>query len=223
MTRRGLTLSMVTLNVLVAAPALVGAEPVADVEMPLVVRCEEPGAPCGAPVALPPPPVTQPRIPWQRNLSIGLTSGVVAGGVVFGAGFDPGAFIGLDLRLRWSKPGRPWAIGLRLAAMSSLGLTGGHYTADYAGHSSSSVHTTDGIYGGDVGFLFDVHGFWLASGLGVTHYRQGSYGSTVPETHLGLGYDIPLGKWLAIRLHTSVSSVILSVRAQAGAGLVLRL
>jgi len=243
MTRSFLTLTAMSLSLALAGTAL--AQPVADPEpapplapapaapgarpvvIPVLVPCDEPGAatcPGPAPVVLP-YRGRLPAGPRTFDVSLGITSGVTAGGIFFGSSIDAAPYLGGDLRLRWSRLGRAWGIGLRISGLATINGKG-HSNVMYDAEPSYGYESTWSprmqLWGVEAGFLFDVHGFWLSSGIGVTQYRQNSNQDTIPELSLAVGYDISLGRYVALRLHTAVHSMVLSLRAEAGGGLVFK-
>ena len=202
------------LLVLSSSPAL--AQPVEDIQEPAGVLvpvatpgpCDEHAAPClrlQAP-QLVPIPVLQPKPPWQLHISLAVTSGVLAASQVFGADSRPAAYLGGDLRLLWSRPGKRWGLGLRISGSKSLGMSNGATDAS----------------GAEVGFLFDVYNFWVSTGVGFAHYAGASDGIILPEGFVAVGYDIPLGSRFALRLSASASTLLITARAQLGGGLVVR-
>jgi hypothetical protein len=177
--------------------------------------CDEPAAPCDLRLQTPRltsplPFVPQVRVPWQLRISLSVQSGVVAAGVLLSADMGPAAYLGGDVRFLWSKPGKRWGLGLRLSGSKSLGMTG-------KGSDSSADAS-----GFEAGFLFDVYNFWISAGLGFSHYGMGGQSLYLPEASVALGYDIPLGNHFALRLAASLSTLMITARAQLGGGLVVR-
>lgn len=206
-------LAVLSSSVSLAQP--VATRPVEEIQVPapvvpVLVPCDEPSAPCPArlpaPQLLAYPPA---RIPWQLQVSLSVTTGVVQAGMIFSPDFNAAATLGGDLRLLWSKPGKRWGLGLRLSGNKSLALK------DKRGDGGDAS-------GAELGFLVDVYGFWVSTGWGFVHYGDDHDGIVLPEAFVALGYDIPLGRHLALRLSTSASTLLVTGRLQAGGGLVVR-
>lgn len=192
----------------------VPAGPAVLVPVATPAPCDEPAAPCDirlqSPRLTPPLPFAPPRLPWQLRVSLSVQSGVVAAGVLFGSDMGPAAYLGGDVRFLWSKPGRRWGLGLRLSGSKSLGMT--------SKHSDTGADAS----GFEAAFLFDVYNFWISAGLGFSHYGMGDQGLFLPEASVAIGYDIPLGNHFALRLAASLSTLMITARAQLGGGLVVR-
>jgi len=220
----GLALSLLLLaGTALAQPQPVPAGPVqvpvqvGTVAVPVVVPCDEPAG--VGPCMVPPPMVvpTSIRPPWTFQATLGVTSGVTAGSVLFGPTVDAAPYVGGDLRLRWSRLGRPWGLGIRLSGLGTVNARG----RDFAFFSDNPTMAAS-FWGAEAGFLFDTHGFWVSGGFGVAQYTVGPVRETYPELTAALGYDISLGRFVALRLHTAVHSLIYSTRAEAGGGLVFK-
>lgn len=205
------------------------------------VACDDPSAICdletppAPPVAMPAPPVAMPAPPappsyylpmvmrpalppYRLSVHVGVTSGVTAYSML-DESTDAAAFVGADLRLLWTREGRPWGIGVRFAAAGGLKMQL-HHSWD-TGTSTSKPHQAQLVYG-SASFLMKIHGFWFSSGLAITYLGESSDTVTLPALALAVGYDIPLGRVLALRLEASGSTLIVVNHGSLGGGLVAR-
>jgi hypothetical protein len=180
--------------------------PICDVEI-LPAPPLPAAAPAPAPQVVYVPMMARPaRPPFRLSVHIGATSGVTAFALLDETS-DAAAFVGADVRLLWSRPGSGWAIGARFAA-------------------SGVVHGPDDfgqVITGSASFLMNFSGFWLSGGLAVDYFGDwDGDGVTLPALALALGYDIPLGRHLALRLEASGSTLLVINHGSLGAGIVAR-
>jgi hypothetical protein len=170
-------------------------------------------APSGAPAPAnaPGPVAVKPRL--RTSVALATVAGVASNPTI---GMT-GAFVGGDVRVLFTRGESPHAFGIRIAGMAGLAVEGRRGSAK--------------MYAGEIGFVFETHGFWVSPGVGVGYYREDvpapssswSYDFyMMPELTCAVGYDIRLGKHVAIRLDGSLADFFASVRLQAGAGVVVR-
>jgi len=173
-------------------------------------------------VAMPVQPAL--RRPWELRVSLGVQSGIAAGETLFNPTVS-GPFVGGDLRLLWSRQGKHWGLGLRLGVAKGLHMRSEAHS-DWAlfGESEHDPAADADMLSVGASFLLQTYGFWFFAGPGVTHfsYEDDHDDGTFPEIHLGVGYDIPLGDHLALRLHATAATFFVSYRGEAGGGLVVR-
>jgi hypothetical protein len=79
-----------------------------------------------------------------------------------------------------------------------------------------------GLYDVGAAFIVDIHGFWISPGISVARMSVDDHATTLPGFSLGLGYDLPLGRHLALRLYAQGSTLLLWGNGQIGGGLVAR-
>jgi hypothetical protein len=76
-----------------------------------------------------------------------------------------------------------------------------------------------------VGYLAQFEGGgWLSAGLGLFDLRvdTDSDSVTLPEAYVAGGYDVHLGRHLALRLAAEVGTLVITWRAQATGSLQVR-
>ena len=194
------------------------------------VQCDDPNPICEVEIlpapplpAVAPAPVPQVvylpvmarpvRPPFRLSVHVGVTSGVTACNML-DESTDAAPFVGADLRLLWSRAGKSWAIGARFAASGALNMH--RHTSYENGERQVQLIT------GSAGFLMNVSGFWFSGGLAINYYSELEDGMTLPALALALGYDIPLGRYLALRLEASGSTLLVINHGTLGAGIVAR-
>ena len=141
-----------------------------------------------------------------------------------------GFVYGASLSLSWdTKPSR---VGLILRGFYAPSLEG--TVRPFMGSESDATADMWGLY---LGFFAKYMGFYGTASLGVFHvgdiYRANHTSSvyaednevdstTIPELNVGLGYDIQIGRHLALRLGGEVGTCFfLTWRAAATGGLVV--
>lgn len=126
--------------------------------------------------------------------------------------WDDGAssFVGGTLHFLWTRLPKTVGLGLHLAGVSSIGM------------QMDRKHAR--VIGVDAGFLVRYTDFWVSTGLGFVRFsfERGTVPLILPTCFLALGYDIPLGQHLAIRLQLTGSTLLIINYGTAGAGLVAR-
>jgi len=172
------------------------------------------------------------------RLALNATAGYVG---LWGKGrFAPlhGLVLTPSLEFTWGDEAR--SLGFRISALASP--TGAVYGVQP--HQQSGL----AMYGAHIGFLVHYHGFWLSPGLGIYTFQPieamavaqmddsgaasggsaestGSvdYSGPMPEATFTLGYDIPLGRHLALRFQGDVGTTsMLLYRLQVVTGLQVR-
>ncbi len=195
--------------------------------------CDEPSAGACTPIDPegPPPPLAPAPLlrRWQPRVSLAALSGVSAHASLFASSSGPTPYLGGELRVLWQKEGSRIGLGLRLAGSSTIS---GRGSLGWDGAHDGALR----VLGFDAGFVFSAAWFWLSSGIGVMHVqdlravacRAGSCSErvrsdeTLPDASLALGLDIPLGDHLALRLYGQAASLLVTLRVNAGGGLVVR-
>jgi hypothetical protein len=158
---------------------------------------------------------------WELGVSLGLSSGAAKGSAFLGPELEAGPYVSGDVQFLWSRIGKRWGLGFRLAALRTLTLRGsdGGFApdADYVtGEQEGSMTAVA------AGFLLNTHGFWFSAGGALTRYEIGGDGDIWPEACVAVGYDLALGDHFALRFEASGASMIVTFRGTAGAGLVAR-
>jgi len=207
---RILRMALVSL-VILHLPAVASAVPEAVCDEPSAAACPDPEAPPPQVVFATAP--VQPR--WRPRLSLSVVSGVGAHAFLLGSSSGPTPFMGGELRVIWHKRASVVGLGFRLGASSTIDGEG----------SGDTSRGELRVLGFDAGFVFSASWFWLSSGIGAMHVqdlRPDRSSTTVPDVSLALGLDIPLGDHFALRLYGQAATVLVSVRLNAGGGLVVR-
>lgn len=174
--------------------------------------------------------------PSTFRLAISATAGY--GGLVGVDDFPShhGVLVTPSLELTWGRP--RLRMGLRISAVLAPVLS--RHGVDPAGEGYYSVA------GGNIGFLVHHGNFWLSPGFGFSQFKMmeqlwdatSARGAAddepetdyeedgsllVPEATVSLGYDIPVGRYLAVRLQADVGTVaFLMFRFQGSLGLQAR-
>jgi hypothetical protein len=88
------------------------------------------------------------------------------------------------------------------------------------------------VWGANISYVAQWSSFWLSAGWGFIHLdtdeydHDGAYDSSdtslLPEAIFGLGFDIPVSRHVSLRLAGELATFLISYRASASAGLVLR-
>jgi hypothetical protein len=111
--------------------------------------------------------------------------------------------------------------GIRFAGTYGYRWTG--TSEPLFGESSKSVESR--FAAGQAGYLAQFQGGgWLSAGLGLFDLRvdTDSDSVTLPEAYVAGGYDVHLGRHLALRLAAEVGTLVITWRAQATGSLQVR-
>jgi hypothetical protein len=171
-----------------------------------------------APIILRAPAPARP--PAQLNVSLGFTSGITGFGVIWtGHSHGASASVGGDLRFLWKSRFVKAALGFRLFGSAGIRMQGNK--DGFLDDSDSTLYGA-GLYDVGAAFVVDISGFWISTGISVAYMQVANTKTTLPGVSVGLGYDIPLGRFLALRLYAQGSTLLLWGNGQLGGGLVAR-
>ena len=122
--------------------------------------------------------------------------------------------------------------------VGSVATPGAPFSVDVAGDYAFVADDYDGrqgrVYGANLAYVVQFKRLWLSAGWGVIRlempdeiYGHGftetsNHNATIPEAVFGVGYDIALSKRVGIRLAGEAGTLIISWRANATAGVVVR-
>jgi len=203
---------------LAPAPAYAPQEQVADIEHPRRANAFAPSPP---PVVwVSPRPSPQP-IARDSGVRVALDAGAGYGGytALFGLYRIHGpAFFG---SVSMTFGGTRVRHGIRLAGTYGHRWTG--ISEPLFGASEESVESR--FIAGHAGYLAQFEGGgWLSAGLGLYNLREETHSDsiTLPEAYVAAGYDVHLGRHLALRLAAEVGTLVITWRAQATGSLQVR-
>jgi hypothetical protein len=205
---------------LAPAPAHAPQEQVVDIEHPRRANAFAPS----------PPPVVRVRTsPRPRPQPMARDSGTR---VALDAGAGYGGFAALFGLYRVHGPAFCASIsttfggtrvrhGIRFAGTYGHRWTG--TSEPLFGESAESVESR--FAAGQAGYLAQFQGGgWLSAGLGLYNLRPDDHSDsvTLPEAYVAGGYDVHLGRHLALRLAAEVGTLVITWRAQATGSLQVR-
>ena len=152
----------------------------------------------------------------ELRVSLAVTSGVTAfNGMGVGQSAEA-PFVGGDIRLVWRRPGKRWGMGLRLTVLGGIEM-----------RKSEASDREAGMINVELAYLIQIHGFWVSPGLSVARLKgeglDETFAGIYPALNLSVGYDLPLGRHLALRFAASGSTLLVVNHGRVGGGLVVRI
>jgi hypothetical protein len=161
-------------------------------------------------------PLDAPSEPWQFHVLLDASLG--QGDFVVLLGGEPQSGPVRTAGLWGAVEHGPLRMGLRLRLLS----------ADMETHTEY-YHRTDKLFAGSLCGVVEWHGLWAESGLGYLHSSydsngdEGSGSDTIPDLVLGVGYDLYLLPFLALRATAEWSGTALDWLTFYSVGLVIRI